>query len=128
MATFKPMTREEQVMLYHILEPNSTDPVPEKFGPGISVYDNDRWIVGIFFINDTSNVIVGGCNPEIQGSGIWIQYWPQMVEWAHTYYDEWYTEHSTEELGDLMMKLGGIKKEYFELNQTQWNKVTFRKE
>ena len=130
MATIRPLTDEERIRLLKIIiGPSSDEPIPTDTGPGISLFeDSGRWLCGILFISNESNVLAGGCIPEAQGAGIWIQYWPQMLEWAHSIHNEFIVEQDNDKQGDLMMKLGGINKEYFELNGMQWNKVTFRKQ
>lgn len=129
MAIIRPITDEDRVKLLTIIVGEYPDEtIPTETGPGISLFeDTGRWLCGILYISNDNNILVGGCIPEAQGAGTWIQYWPEMREWAFSIHEEFVVEQDNDKQGDLMMKLGGLKKEYFELNQARWNRVTFRK-
>lgn len=122
----KPITTEEENKIYKLIS-NEERPKDFKFGPGISVFDDDKWVVGIFFIKDDSNIIAGACEEGIKGTGIWIQYWPEMVKWAHTLYDEFIMEIEDETIADLMMKLGGSSKNQIEVEGKKVNQIIYRK-
>ena len=128
MATIKPITDEENVRIYNLICPNETP--PESFGPGVSAFDdNGRWVFGIHFTTPTGDKIAGACIPELQGSGQWIRYWPEMKEWALTIHNPFYVEQDdSSPYGDLMVKLGGVEKTTF-INvddRRLWNRVTFK--
>jgi len=122
MATygFKQMTIKEKDDLFFIVAPEEfyDQRANVVFNDGLSMWkDENTWWGGVCFI-DNSNVLVGGFVPfagpdrALQGNlnaGFWIEYWPTMINWAHSFHEEVVFTIREKTVADLLMKIGGFE-------------------
>jgi hypothetical protein len=128
--TIRPATEAEKEALYDLLMGDKGIRFEHAYhdqmlGDTISIWFDDRWVGGFGFQGTTDN-LVGGFIPEIQGTGLWIEVWPDMINWAHEVHPENILMHcENESIADLMIKMGAINK--IHLNPA-WTQVTFTKD
>jgi hypothetical protein len=101
----KPATESEKEAIFYLVDPNGK--YTGQLGKAVSIWFNDKWVGGLAFLEDTP-YIGGGVLPEVQGSGLWIKVWPELITWAHEQTDDNIVMYLNDEnVADLMMKLGG---------------------
>lgn len=128
--TIKSATNTEKKSLYDILMVGKTTVGEFSYRDDllshmISIWFDDRWVGGFGFQGDSNN-LVGGFIPEIQGTGLWVEVWPDMISWAHeTYQGDITMNCEDEKVADLMIRMGAINKIHINIDSFQ---VTFNKE